>query len=201
MRLRHWGHTVARRGHLMVYLLPPSQKDWARALLAELEEIERCPSALGWVLGGGRVVARGWIGSITGEDNMKMVLATLSVINGLMGLTLLGLFLFTDDTPLVVPALGVGLLIQAGYTLAYMGGVLDALEPWSQRALLAGQTVAVLVGFFGFVASALYNVAPPGGDYEYGPLTIGALIAVQASVALWIFAVQDRPERARVAQP
>ena len=132
---------------------------------------------------------------------MKTVLATLSVINGLMGLTLLGLFLLTDDTPLVVPALGVGLLIQAGYTLAYMAGVLDTLEPWSQRALLAGQTVAVLVGFFGFVTSAVYNVDPPGGDYEYGPLTVGARIAMQASVALWIFAVQDRPERARVAQP
>ncbi len=132
---------------------------------------------------------------------MKTVLATLSVINGLMGLTLLGLFLVTDDTPLVVAALGVGLLIQAGYTLAYMAGALDALEPWSLRALLVGQTVAVLVGFFGFVASALYNVDPPAGDHEYGPLTIGALIAMQASVALWIFAVKGRPEHARVAQP
>jgi hypothetical protein len=132
---------------------------------------------------------------------MKTMLATLSVINGLMGLTLLGLFLVTGDTPLVVAALGVGLLIQAGYTLAYMAGALDDLEPWSLRALLVGQTVAVLVGFFGFVASALYNVDPPAGDYEYGPLTIGALIAMQASVALWIFAVQGRPEHARVAQP
>ncbi len=132
---------------------------------------------------------------------MKTVLATLSVISGLMGVTLLGLFLVTDDTPLVVAALGVGLLIQAGYTLAYMAGALDALEPWSLRALLVGQTVAVLIGFFGFVASALYNVDPPAGDHEYGPLTIGALIAVQASVALWIFAVHSRPERARVAQP
>lgn len=185
----------------MTYLLPPSRRDWARALLAELEEIENGPSALRWVLGGGRVVARGWIGSIAGEDNMKTVLATLSVINGLMGLTLLGLFLVTGDSPLVVAALGVALLIQAGYTLAYMAGALDDLEPWSLRALLVGQTVAVLVGFFGFVASALYNVDPPAGDHEYGPLTIGALIAMQASVALWIFAVQGRPERARVAQP
>ncbi|MFB3049145.1 MAG: hypothetical protein ACE1Z9_03230, partial [Acidimicrobiia bacterium] len=122
----------------MTYLLPPSRRDWARALLAELEEIENGPSALRWVLGGSSVVARGWIGSITGEDNMRTVLATLSVINGLMGLALLGLLLVTDDTPLVVAALGVALLIQAGYTLAYMAGALDDLEPWSLRALLVG---------------------------------------------------------------
>ncbi|GMQ84564.1 MAG: hypothetical protein BMS9Abin07_0128 [Acidimicrobiia bacterium] len=128
---------------------------------------------------------------------MKTVLAALSVINGLMGLTLLGLFVVTADTPLVVAALSIGLLIQAGYTLAYMAGVLDARHKWSLRALLAGQTVALLVGFFGFASSALYNINPAGGDYEYGPLTVGALIAAQAAVALWIYAVVDRPERVR----
>ena len=132
---------------------------------------------------------------------MKTVLASLSVINGLMGLTLLGLFLFTDDTPLVVAVLAAGLIFQAGYTQIYAAGMLDAREPWSLRALLAGQTFALLIGFLGFVSSALYNINPPQGDYEYGPLAVGALIAFHAAVALWIFASRDRRERAQVPQP
>ena len=132
---------------------------------------------------------------------MKTVLAALSVINGLAGFTLLGLFVVTDDNPLVVLALGVGLLIQAGYTLAYLIGVLESHEPWSLRALFAGQTVAFLVGFFGFVSSTLYNIDPPTGDHEYGPLVVGALIAGQAAVALWMFAVRHRAERAHAPQP
>ena len=125
---------------------------------------------------------------------MRTVLITLSVINGLMGLALLGVFVFTDDNPLVLLALAVSLMLQAGYTLAYMAGILDALEPWSTRALLTGETVALLVGFLGFVSSALHNIDPPRGDYEYGPLVVGTLIATQAATALWVFAARDRPD-------
>jgi hypothetical protein len=35
----------------------------------------------------------------------------------------------------------------------------------------------------------LYNLNPPGSDYEYGPLSVGALIALQAAATLWIYAV------------
>ncbi len=75
---------------------------------------------------------------------MKLVLGTLSIINGLMGLTLLGLFALADGDPAIVAGLGVGLLIQGGYTLAYMGGLFDAFEPWSLRALIAFQAAAAL---------------------------------------------------------
>ncbi|MFB3044099.1 MAG: hypothetical protein ACE1Y9_01330, partial [Acidimicrobiia bacterium] len=142
----------------------------------------------------------GWIES-GGEHIMKTVLLTLSVINGLMGFALIGLFIITDDTPLVVVALGVGLLIQAGFVLAYLSGVLEALEPWSLRAILVGETVALLVGFFGFVSSALYNINPPGGDYEYGPLAVAALIGFHAVVALWVFAIPKQAERIHAPQP
>jgi hypothetical protein len=121
---------------------------------------------------------------------MKTILATLSVINVLMGLMLLGLMFVAEDTPLmVVLALAIGMLAQGGYTLAYLAGVLGGFEPWSRRVLLGGQTVALVVGLSGFASSALYNLNPPGGDYEYGPLTVGALIALQGAATLWIYAV------------
>ena len=132
---------------------------------------------------------------------MRTVLATVSVINGLMGFALIGLFIITNDTPLLVLVLGVGLLIQAGFVLAYLSGALQALEPWSLRAILVGETVALLVGFFGFVSSALYNINPPGGDYEYGPLAVAALIGFHAGVALWVFAIPERPGRIHAPQP
>ena len=123
---------------------------------------------------------------------MKTILATLSVINVLMGVMLIGLLLVAEGTPMVVLALALGMLAQGGYTLAYLAGVLEAFEPWSLRALLAGQTVALVAGLVGFASSALYNLNPAGGDYEYGPLTVGALIALQAAATLRIYAVGQR---------
>jgi hypothetical protein len=123
---------------------------------------------------------------------MKTVLATLSAINASMGTMLLVLFAAAEDTPVIGGALGVGLLIQASYTLAYMAGLLYRFEPWARRALIAGQTVALLVGSFGFISATLHNIDPPGGDPEYGPLTVGALITFQAAVTLWMFAVRER---------
>lgn len=125
---------------------------------------------------------------------MKTVLGTLSIINVLMGVGLLGLFALGEDVPAVVALLGVGLFIQAGYTLTYMTRSLRILEPWSLRALLAGQTAALVVGLFGLATSALYNINPPAGDHEYGPLTVGMLIALQAGVALWVFGVDRHSE-------
>lgn len=131
---------------------------------------------------------------------MRTVLATLSAINASMGIVLLVLFAATEDTPVIVGALGIGLLIQAGYTLAYLAGLLSRFEPWALRALIAGQTIALLVGGFGIISSALYNIDPPRGDPEYGPLTVGALIAFQAAVTLWMFGIRER-SRWQGAQP
>lgn len=130
---------------------------------------------------------------------MRTILATLSLINMAMGALLLGLLFVTDGTPvLVVLALALGLLIQGGYTLAYVSGRLERFEPWSLRALLVGQTVALLVGLMGFTTSALYNIDPPAGDYEYGPLTVSALIALQALATLGAYAIRERPRTSTV---
>lgn len=128
---------------------------------------------------------------------MKTIAATLSAVNGVMGVLLIGLFLGSEDTPIVVLALGLGMLIQAGYTLLYLTGLLGSFEPWSLRALLVGQTVALVVGVLGLASSALYNLNPPAGDYEYGPLTVGALIALQAAATLRIYATRAGTANAR----
>ena len=196
---RHWGRWFARSGRHLERLLPISQRDWPRAWVAEFEEIESISAAFRWLLGGGGVVVGGWIEAISGETIMKTVLGTLSIINVLMGAGLLGLFTLGEGVPAVVALLGVGLFIQAGYTLTYMTRSLRILEPWSLRAPLVGQTAALVVGLLGFATSALYNIDPPGGDHEYGPLTVGMLIALQAGVALWIFGV-DRHSKSPVPQ-
>lgn len=133
---------------------------------------------------------RGVTGSRREDMMMNTILGTLSALNGAMGLGLVGLFLFADDNPLIVLAIGAGLIVQAGYTIAFMNGRLDGFGNWSLRLLIVGQTAALVVGFLGSVSSARYNLSPTNGDYEYGPLAVGALIASQAAVALWIFAVR-----------
>lgn len=125
---------------------------------------------------------------------MKTMLVTMSMINALMGVALLGLTMFGEDVPRVVAGLGIGLLIQSGYTLSHMAGLLGTFGPWSLRVLVAGQTVGLMVGVLGFISSALYNIDPVNGDHEYGPLTVGALIASQAAVALWIYVEPARSE-------
>ena len=97
-------------------------------------------------------------------------------INVAMGLFLMGLFVFTENNPPIVPMLAVGLTIQSGYTLWFMTRRAKGLEPSSLRVLLAGQTLAALVGGYGFVITTVNNLLrpPPGADPEYGPIAVGA---------------------------
>ena len=126
---------------------------------------------------------------------MKTVLATLSVVNVVFGLFVIGLFLFVDETPALVLALGVGLIAQGGYTFAYMGGAVSMLEPWSTRLLLAGQTLALLVGVAAFAVSTVNNLDPLVTDREFGPMAAGGVIAAQAAAALYLFAVKAETAR------
>ncbi|MFB3052181.1 MAG: hypothetical protein ACE1Z0_09370 [Acidimicrobiia bacterium] len=177
-----------RRLNRALYLLMPARsRDWGQGLLAEMEEIDDAGESTRWLLGAGQVVVRSWFKAILGGDLMKTVLATLSTINGAMGLFLIGLYVLTDSHVPIVMILALGLIIQGGYTLAHLSGRLQRFEPWSVRALLVGETVALVAGGLAFVASGLRNVAPPNGDYEYGPFVVGALIATQALVALVVY--------------
>ena len=177
-----------RRLNRALYLLMPARsRDWGQGLLAEMEEIDDAGESTRWLLGAGQVVVRSWFKAILGSDLMKTVLATLSTINGAMGLFLIGLYVLTDSHVPIVMILALGLIIQGGYTLTHLSGRLRRFEPWSVRALLVGETVALVAGGLAFVASGLRNVAPPNGDYEYGPFVVGALIATQALAALVVY--------------
>ena len=129
---------------------------------------------------------------------MRTVLATISGVNIVVGALLGMMFVAADDVPPVVLAIAMGLLAQGAYTVAYQTGYLHRLEPWSGRLLLGGETVALLVGTFGFAASAVTNINPKGGDYEFAPLAVGLLIAFHAGVALWMYALVGASGRLRV---
>lgn len=178
---------MRRLNRVLYVLMPTRSRDWGQGLLAEMEEIDDAGESTRWLLGAGQVVVRSWYKAILGGDLMKTVLATLSTINGAMGLFLAGLYVLTDSHVPMVMILALGLIIQGGYTLAHLSGRLQRFEPWSLRALLVGETVALVAGGLAFVASGLRNVAPPNGDYEYGPFVVGALIAAQALAALVVY--------------
>lgn len=171
-------------------LLPPDKRDWGRALLAEMDQLDSRRSRLGWLTGGGVVVIRSWLDWMIGGNVMKTVLVTLSAVNVALGVFLAGIYLFTPGNPPIVAIIAGGLIIQGGYTLWYQTGRLRDMEPWATRALLSGETVSILIGAGWFVLSALANIDPPDGDYEYGPMAVGGLIAVQAAVAIHMYAVR-----------
>ena len=77
MSEHHAGRRLARAGRHVERLLPRSQREWGRALVAELDEIDSAPSAVRWLLGGTRVVVRGWMAATQGESVMKTMLVTL----------------------------------------------------------------------------------------------------------------------------
>jgi hypothetical protein len=120
---------------------------------------------------------------------MRTVLATLSVINIVFGLFLMALFLVTEDNHLPVLVLAVGLVIQGGYTVWYQSGRSGRRKPWSSRALLTGETVALLIGVGGFTIAVISNINPANADYEYGPIAVSGLIAAQAAAALYFYAI------------
>lgn len=123
---------------------------------------------------------------------MKTVLATSSVVSLALGLTLCGLFVFTTDNPAVVLILGLSMAVQGLYTLVYMTGGLARFEPWAMWALLAGETIALMFGLgAGAVAFGETFLIEPVVDPEYGRVAVAGLIAFQALVTLYQYAIRD----------
>jgi len=84
--------------------------------------------------------------------------------------------------PIVMAIIGGSLLIQGAYTILYAHG---ELEPWgdvSTGALFAGQTLAFCVGVSGLIAAIIHNLS--AGDIEMAPVIAGALMLVQALLAV-----------------
>ena len=179
------------RGKWLLALLPPTHRVWGEALLAEQDYVETDRTR--WMLGSVRLVTRAWTDWITRGNLTKTALTTLSIMNIVFGLFVLGLFVFVDDTPVLVLLLGLGLIIQGAYTLVFMGAGLARVEPWATRALLAGQTVALLIGVAAFTVSTVNNLDPLVGDRVFGPMAAGGVIAAQAATALYLYAIRGEP--------
>lgn len=117
---------------------------------------------------------------------MKTVVTTLSVLNIAAGIGLTVLAVAMEGTPPIVIALSAVLLIQGGYTLAYVGGLLGS--GFAQVLELAGSTLALVVGGVASVGAAIANIDPVGGDPEYGPMAVAMLIAAHGLASLIAFA-------------
>jgi hypothetical protein len=82
----------------------------------------------------------------------------------------------------------VGIVVQGGYTLAYVAGLLDRFQPAARRLLLAGNAFAAIVGSIAFAAGAVANLNPETVDPEYGPMTVALSIATLGIVTLVTYA-------------
>lgn len=174
-------------------LLPPDRRHWGDALLGESHQIESGPARARWLLGGGRILLRSWLDWMRGGNLMKTVVLTLSVMVGAMGLLVLVVMAIDRPQARVVPLIATALLVQGGYTIAYVLGRLRGRGPWPGRLLLAGAGLALVAGCFGFTAAVIQSIEPAGNDVEYAPLAISLLMGMHAASVLWAYATPNDP--------
>lgn len=160
----------------MVGLFPGGKREWAVAMGSEAD-----------LWGTIRLLATAWYLTLKGTA-MKTVLATLAALGALAGLALMSWWFIAEPSPRVIPLIGVGLVLQGGYTLWVL--IHTSNEPASPWPLLVGQTIALLVGLGGLVSATVASLA--SADPEYGPITLSGLIAAQAMAALYLFAFSER---------
>jgi hypothetical protein len=182
-----WLYRVAKA------LVPPPHREWIAAHHTELEHVDEGWRRRHWALGlipltGIALVAqlRSDPRSFQGGTLMKTVVTTLSVLNITAGVALAVLGVVMDGTPPIVFALSAVLLIQGGYTLAYMGGLLGSRL--AQVLELTGSTLALVVGGVASVGAAIANIDAVGGDPEYAPMAVAMLIAAHGLASLVAFA-------------
>ncbi|HXG71930.1 MAG TPA: hypothetical protein VNJ04_15080 [Gemmatimonadaceae bacterium] len=123
---------------------------------------------------------------------MRTSLLTLvSFANAAAGLVLIGMWIIgmwivgTGHVPVVVVFIGISLLVQGVYTVAYLRGALRKWGDLATGALFAGQALAACVGGIGLVESVTQNINPPNGDVEMGPVLAGLLMLGQALLTLF----------------
>ena len=116
---------------------------------------------------------------------LKTALLTVSIIVVAFGLILSGMFLFANDgIPLIALFTGLALIIQGGFTIAYLGGALDPWKVWASQLFVSGEVASLLAGGLAFVQGFLYNMHPRNGDYEFGPMGLGVFMAAHAIIGL-----------------
>jgi ABC-type proline/glycine betaine transport system permease subunit len=82
------------------------------------------------------------------------------------------------------------LLIQGGFTVLYLRGVLDSWGGLATGALFAGEGLAACVGAGGLIQGIIHNIN--NADMEMAPVLAGLLMLVQAVLALLYLLVTDR---------
>lgn len=191
---------MSRLHRLAAALVPPPRREWILAHHAEFDHIQGTWQRRRWMFGlvtitGVALAAqlRSDPRSFQGGTLMKIIVATLSVLNVAAGLGLAVLVVGLGDSPPMVPLLSAVLVIQGGYTLVVLSGVLSAR--WAIVLEVVGSTLALVAGGIGVVAGIVGNIDPVGGDPEYGPLTVAMLIATHALASLLTFGGQVGDDR------
>ena len=89
---------------------------------------------------------------------MKIVVVTMAALNLGAGFVFFGLAAVVAEPPLA--GFGIVLVAQGGYTLAYVGGVLDRFEPVADRLLVVGGTLALVLGTLGTIHGVIISFRP-----------------------------------------
>ena len=122
---------------------------------------------------------------------LKLILRMASFANVAGGLVLI----FTwaamwQRVPIIVVFIGGSLLIQGAYTLLYLNGQLDRWGDVATGALFAGEGLAACVGVGGLVEGIIHNIN--NADMEMAPVLAGALMLIQALLALGYLLTTDK---------
>ena len=122
---------------------------------------------------------------------LKLILKMASFANVAGGLVLI----FTwaamwQRVPIIVVFIGGSLLIQGAYTLLYLNGQLDRWGEVATGALFAGEGLAACVGAGGLIQGIIHNIN--NADMEMAPVLAGALMLIQALLALGYLLATDK---------
>jgi hypothetical protein len=85
------------------------------------------------------------------------------------------------DEPRFLPLVALGLLLQGGFTLLWLGGRLSRWQRLATDALIVGEVAAMVTGAV-IAADAVASWIP--SDPEYAPILIGVVVAAHGLVGL-----------------
>lgn len=118
---------------------------------------------------------------------MRAFVAALSVLNLVTAAGLFVLFLIMPDGPTILLAVVAGLTLQGGFTLAFIASRFASRAEFARRLQLGGSAVALIVGSIVFINGLLINFDSATADPEYGPMTMGLLMAAHGLASLFAF--------------